>query len=107
MLYPTPVSGAAGATLTSGMKIYFDRQPALFSAVSASYAKEPGFARPFHRILSYSAAIDFTKDNVLMQRWALQRKQLMDGLIRFYSHRQVERVNKMRPATRKYKYTYR
>ncbi len=105
ILYPTPVSGAAGVTLVSGLRVYFDRDITLFT--TASTTATPGFATPFHRILSYSSAIDFTKDNTIMQRWLLQKKQLMDGLIQFYSRREIEQTPKMRPLSKKYKYTYR
>jgi hypothetical protein len=105
MLYPTPISGTGGATLASGMKVYFDRDVILFTTASTTAA--PGYASPFHRILAYSAAIDFTKDNTIMMRWAGERKALMDGLVRFYAHRNVERPSKMRPFLKKYRYTYR
>lgn len=54
-LYPAPLTGMV--TLTAGLKIYISREPYTFLA--ADTTREPGFAEPFHRILSYGAAFDW------------------------------------------------
>lgn len=95
-LYPTPSSAyVAGA---DDMQLYFDRTVTLFT--SASTTASPGFAEPFHRILSLSASIDFEKDDLKLRRMAGEKADLVEGLKRFYSHRNVERRNSIRPATR-------
>lgn len=58
MLYPTPNFDYA-----NGLKVYFKRNPSYFTA--ADTTKQPGFARTFHKILSYYAAIDYCIANAL------------------------------------------
>ena len=52
ILYPTP-----SYTLASAMRVYFQRLPVYF--VPSDTTKAPGFAAPFHRILSLGAAADW------------------------------------------------
>lgn len=87
MLYPKPSSGSV--TLLSGMAVYVDREPTLFT--TASTTAEPGFASPFHKILSYGAAIDFVQDKATQDRLVAMKARLEQGLISFYSKRNVER----------------
>jgi hypothetical protein len=95
-LYPAPTSGAGGCTLASGMAIYFGRDAVEFT--SASTTASPGFATQFHRILSYSAAIDFIKqDNNLIQKYMMERNRLMDGLKKYYGSRNLELKPKISP----------
>ena len=94
MLYPTPSS--ASVTTVSGLAVYVDREPDLFT--SGSTTTEPGFASPFHRILSYSATLDFEEDP---QRRALllrEKERLEQGLTQFYSRRNIERKANIRLA---------
>jgi len=49
-LYPIPT-----IAVTSGLKVYYEKLPTQLSNVT----DEPGFARPFHKGLSYGAAKDF------------------------------------------------
>ena len=97
-LYPSPSSAyVAGA---DDMQIYFDRCITEFT--TASTTSSPGFAAPFHRILSLSAAIDNEKDSQKLQRMVSEKSDLVAGLKRFYSNRNVERRPSIRPVARKY-----
>lgn len=87
MLYPTPASGSV--TLASGIAVYVDREPTLFT--TASTTAEPGFASPFHKILSYAAAIDFVQDKATQDRLVAMKARLEAGLTQFYSKRNIER----------------
>jgi hypothetical protein len=92
MLYPTPASGSV--TLVSGMAVYVDREPTLFT--TASTTDEPGFASPFHKILSYGAAIDFVTDKATQDRLVSMKARLENGLVQFYSKRNVEKKANIR-----------
>lgn len=87
MLYPTPSS--AYCTLTSGMAVYVDREPILFT--TASTTASPGFASSFHKILSYGAAIDFVQDDATQNRLVAMKTRLENQMISFYSKRNIER----------------
>jgi len=85
-LYPKPTSSQV--TLTSGLKVYFQRDASYF--LVSDTTKVPGFAAPFHRILSFGAALDYAiskgmngKVNILMP---LIQKMEQD-LQLFYSQR--------------------
>jgi hypothetical protein len=57
-LYPSPAS--ANVTLTSGLKIYFQRTASIFtSAEVTTGTKVPGFVSLFHYLLSYKASISY------------------------------------------------
>lgn len=90
-LYPSP--GAAYCTLASGLRVWFKRAPATFTAAQIiTGTKEPGFA-VCHEILAYMAAIPFCmkyhKDRVgLYQAEVLRMK---DEIIRHYSHRERQK----------------
>lgn len=99
LLYPTPTS--AYATLASGLKIYISRDVTEF-AVSATTA-EPGFPAPFHRILSYASAIDFTQDESQRNFLILQKERLEEGLRRFYAERAPEVKTRIKPSGRKWR----
>lgn len=98
MLYPTPASGYV--TLASGIAVYVDREPSLFTTASTT---SPGFASPFHRILSYSAAIDYDLDPQTKLSYLKEKEKLEQGLTNFYSKRNVE--NKPNIKIRKNNYT--
>jgi hypothetical protein len=91
--------GTGSVTMASGMAIRLSRVGTEIP-VSATTA-EPGFASPFHRILSYAAAIDFTKDEQQRKFLVAQRTRLENGLIRFYSKKNVEYKTAIRPANKK------
>lgn len=103
MLYPKPSS--AYCTLASGLAVYFDRDVTPFNATASSTV--PGFATPFHRILSYAAAIDFEQDPAQRNILIGLKQKLEDSLLNFYAKREVERETSIRPKGRKkwFKYT--
>lgn len=101
MLYPTPSS--AYTTLASGLGVYINRDVTEFGVSATSTV--PGFATPFHRILSYAAAIDFTQDGNQKQALAAQKQRLEEGLTRFYSKRAVEEKQDIQPVKRWRQYT--
>jgi hypothetical protein len=58
VLYPAP--SAAKTTLTSGLKVYFQRTADVFTAAQVTTGtKTPGFASPYHYLLSYKAALPY------------------------------------------------
>jgi len=97
MLYPTPSS--AHCTTTSGLGVYVSRNVTEFATTASS--ETPGFAIPFHRILSYAVALDFGQDNVQRQLWAMQKDRLERGLVEFYAKREVEGVTRIKPRQRR------
>ena len=57
-LYPAPAT--ASVTLTSGLKVYFQRGASTFTAAEVvTGTKTPGFAAPYHIILAYKAALPY------------------------------------------------
>ena len=96
MLYPTPSS--ASTTLTSGLAVYVDREPTLFDTTATTSA--PGFASPFHKILSYGAAIEFIKDKGMQDRLVAMKARLENSLKSFYSKRNIERKANIRVKRR-------
>jgi hypothetical protein len=96
MLYPSPASG--DVTLASGLQIMVSRDVSAFSSASTT---EPGFARPFHRILSLAAAIDFTRDQQEKDRFIQIKDRLEKGLVRFYSKRSEENRTSIQPLGKK------
>lgn len=97
LLYPTPLSSSV--TTTNGLMLYVDRDVTSFP-VSAT-TSEPGFAAPFHRILSYAASIDFTQDPNQRQFLALQKERMEQAMVRFYSKRAPEVKTKIKPGARR------
>lgn len=86
MLYPTPA--AANVTTTAGLKLYFTRDISAFT--SASTTTEPGFARPYHRILSLGAALDYAVGRKMWDRVPHIKGQINDlktDLQEFYGSR--------------------
>jgi len=96
MLYPTPSS--AYCTMTSGLQVVVSRDVSAFASASTA---EPGFARPFHRLLSLGAAIDFTRDPSEQKRLVQMKDRLEKGLIRFYSKREEEGKTRIEPHNKK------
>lgn len=97
MLYPIPHSGYV--TTASGMAVYVDR--GVTELATTGTTGEPGFATPFHRILSYAASIDFLQDDKQREFLLLQKQRLEQGLSRFYSRRSVENPTRIKPFTKK------
>jgi hypothetical protein len=97
MLYPKPSS--AYCTLSSGMGIYLSRDMTEFAVTAATAV--PGFATPFHRILSYAAAIDFIQDKTDKQLIIAQKDRLEKSLKDFYAKRAVEQQTRIKPRQRR------
>jgi len=97
MLYPTPASGSV--TLSAGLQIFTNRSVSEFPLTAAT--TEPGFAIPFHKILSYAASIDFTQDFEQRKFLILQKDRLEKGMIGFYSKRGAELKTRILPAGKK------
>lgn len=98
MLYPKPSS--AYCTMASGLGVYISRDVTEF-AVTAGTGSVPGFATPFHKILSYAAAIDFVQDNNEKQILIQLKDRLEKNMIEFYSKRSVEKNPNIKPRSRK------
>ena len=92
-LFPTP--GTGFTTMSSGMAVRLSRAVTEMGVSATSTV--PGFATPFHRILSYSAAIDFCQDPQQRQFLAVQKDRLEKGLTRFYSKRAEDIPVRIRP----------
>ena len=96
-LYPAPA--AANCTLAAGLKIYFNRDITEFT--TASTTDVPGFATPFHRLLSLGAAINYEADVDRLKLFLTQKSDLVAGLKKFYNSRNVEVRNEIAPAGKK------
>lgn len=101
-LYPAPSSGVV--TLSAGLEVNFDRTPSAFGSASVN---SPGFPEPFHRILSYAASIDYTKDAQQKSYFVRQKEQLEAALKNFYAHRNIEQQNQIKPHSKRYWRRYR
>lgn len=102
MLYPIPHSGYV--TTASGMAIYVDRDVTEIATTATTTV--PGFATPFHRILSLAASIDFVQDDKQKESLMVQKQRLEQGLSRFYSRRSVEAPTRIKPHGMKYRRRY-
>lgn len=91
-LYPYPATGYV--TLAAGLKIWFSRDVTALD----SDADTPGFALPFHRLLSLNAAIDFSRDPGDIQKWTTQKVILENSMRSFYSKRNVDKNIRLKPA---------
>ena len=92
-LYPAPDNGVS-VTLASGLKIKFKRTASVYTSGEVTTGtKVPGFASPYHQILSYMAAISYCM-NYKKDRVALYEKRVMDlkkELINHYSQREKDK----------------
>lgn len=96
-LFPAP--GTGYTTMTSGMAVRLSRAVTELDVSATSTV--PGFATPFHRMLSYAAAIDFSQDSQQRQFLAVQRDRLEKGLTRFYSKRNEDKPSRIIPMSRR------
>jgi len=90
-LYPKP-----NYSYADGLKIYYQRIADYFAV--ADTTKVPGFAEPFHRILSYGPALDFCIAKNMNGRIALLRDEIAKleaGIIAHYSSRNKDVKPKM------------
>lgn len=98
-LYPAPA--AANVTLTSGLKVYFQRTASIFtSAEVTTGTKIPGFASIFHPLICYKAALPYCltykKDRVPAYMNEIAR--LEKELVKFYSRREKDVRHKLTTA---------
>jgi len=97
LLYPSPHS--ANCTLTNGLYVYVNRNVTELAVTATTTI--PGFASPFHRILSYAAAVDFTQDQNQRQFLLLQKDRLEKAMVKFYSKRPTEMTTKIKPGAKR------
>jgi len=90
-LDPKPSYASSG-----GLKIYSQRICDYF--VPTDTTKEPGFAKPFHRLISYGIALDYAKANTMVNKSAECKeaiKELEAGLVEHYSNRNKDFKNRI------------
>jgi hypothetical protein len=96
-LYPKPSYNSV-----NGLKIYYQRSMSEFTTTSASSV--PGFALPFHRILSLGASYDYAmangkgNANQLFQRMELQKENLKN----YYANRNKDVRPMLKPRVSNY-----
>lgn len=96
-LFPTPATGFI--TTTSGMAVRLSR--AVTEIAVTATTTIPGFAVPFHRILSFAAAIDFIQDQEQKKFLLIQRDRLEKSMINFYSKRADDYKTRITPGGRR------
>jgi hypothetical protein len=101
-LFPAP--GTGYTTMSSGLAVRLNRAVTEFATTATT--AEPGFAVPFHRILSYAAAIDFTQDDRQREFLVAQKARLEKGLVRFYSNRWDEGKSILKPSSKRNRIKY-
>lgn len=92
VLYPAPDNGVS-VTLTAGLKLYFQRTADVFtSAQVTTGTKQPGFASPFHMVLSYMAAIPYCIKNHpdRVNNYEREVMKYRAEIIQFYTKRNKE-----------------
>lgn len=104
-LYPAPDNGVS-VTLASGLKIKYRRTASLFTtAIVTTGTQVPGFASPYHVILSYMAAIPYCmtykKDRVNGYNDVIS--DLKQGILKHYSRREQDKRKVMTMRQRAYK----
>lgn len=95
-LFPPP--GTGYVTLSSGLCLRLSREPSAFASAATT---SPGFAKPFHRLLSVRASLDFEQDPNQRSLLKEMRDRLERGLSRFYSHRMAESPNRVFPKSKR------
>lgn len=96
-LFPAP--GTGYVTMSSGLAVRLSRSVTELAVTATT--SEPGFATPFHRILSLAASIDFIQDEGQRNFLIMQRDRLTKGLTTFYSKRADEYKTRISPAGRR------
>jgi len=97
-LYPKPSSSEV--TLSSGLKVYFQRNVTYFATTDTT--EKPGFAEPFHRLLSLGGAFDYCIANGLNTRLSILRDEITKteaGIVEFYTQRNIDEKVKMKLRT--------
>jgi hypothetical protein len=100
-LYPKPTGGSV--TLTAGLKVYYQRDASYFTTVDTT--KVPGFAAPFHRILSFGGALDYAIANGLSQKINILTpliQKIEQDLQTFYSSRSRDEKVRITPRREDY-----
>lgn len=100
-IYLEPAPTSTQVTLSSGLRIWATQEVDVF--LSTDTTQEPGFAEPFHRILSLGASIDYLLVNgptEKVDRYLAQYQELRKGLRDFYSDKNSDIRVKFRPATK-------
>ena len=105
-LYPAP--STSDVVSAKGLKLHFDRDVTEFSASPASALPitSPGFATQFHRILSYSVALDFEEDAGKRANLVRRKDSLEQGLKSFYGKRHNSYRTRIKPKAYRYKRIY-
>src|SRR3990167_6699717 len=88
VLYPAPAT--ANVTLTSGLRVFYLRTAAVFtSAQVTTGTKQPGFPAPWHDLLSYGPAYDYSiavgKPNA--DRFLREYNRRLEEMLDFISRR--------------------
>jgi hypothetical protein len=88
LLYPAPLTGSV--TMSEGLKVFFQRTADVFtSAQVTTGTKVPGFASPFHYLISYKAAIPYCMaykpDRVAS--YTLKVREMEKEMEKFYARR--------------------
>lgn len=111
-LYPVPT-----ATSTSGLKIYYTREPAEFTSTEVTTGtKEPGFAKPFHLMIALGMLYDWysAKDmnagvtrakGIIVGQQGIIHNELQDyeaRLRKFYGSRDVDTTLTLKAAYTNY-----
>lgn len=94
---------ASNFNATAGLKFYFKRKANEF--VSTDTIKEPGFASPYHRILSLGAAYDYCMSNSVRNPVGLRNEieVLKQELLKHYSRRDKVETPRVGRAYRSFK----
>ena len=97
-LYPAPNYNKSG-----GLTVYFKRSPLLFATTDTT--KQPGFATPYHKILSLGASYDWavSKGDNNIDRIRQELEILKKGLKDFYSKRDKYEIPKLKRRYSSYK----
>jgi len=88
-LYPKP-----NYAYTQGLRIFYQRNVDYFTSTDTT--KTPGFAEPFHRILSLGAAYDYAMITGMQDKIKMFRSEindLMNDMIEFYSSRNEDKIS--------------
>lgn len=91
-LFPAPATDFV--TMSSGMAVRLDRAVTPIGASATTTV--PGFAAPYHKLLSYAATLEFVRDNQDREFFMQQKDRLEKGLMRFYSGRSDDHPNRIR-----------
>lgn len=92
-LFPAPATNFV--TMSSGMVVRLDRAVTPLGASATTTV--PGFAAPYHKLLSYAATLEFVRDDKDRQFFLQQKDRLEKGMMRFYSGRSDDHPNRLRP----------